>query len=134
MLPISLIVISTASCSWLFKSDRDYTAEQNQSKYLANTNLVGNYIEYNTYRFNGDIVNKVISKVDDAEYSYTKGTPELSDTTFTLNIRYTVFLGYGFHEIAFYENGYSATSRYDRNQEKYVTFYYKSNEEIEQSQ
>ena len=133
MLPISLIVISTASCSWLFKSNRDYTAEQNPSKFLAKTNIGGNYIEYNTYRFNGDIVNKVISKVDDAEYLYTKGTPELSDTTFILNIRYTMFLGYGYHEIAFYENGYATTSRYDRNQEKYLTFYYQFDEEIAKS-
>ena len=133
MLPVSLIVISTASCSWLFKSDRDYTAEQNPSKFLNKTNIGGNYIEYNTYTFNGDFVNRVMFKVDDAKYSYMKGTPELSDTTFTLHIRYTVLLGYGFHEIAFYENGYATTSRYDRNQGKYLTYYYQFDEDIAKS-
>ena len=129
LLPISLIVISTASCSWLL-GRRDYVSEQNPSKYLSKTNIGGNFIEYNTYTFNGDIVNKVISKVDDAEYLYTKDTPKLSDTTFTLHIRYSMFMGYGYHEISFYENGYASTNRYDTRAGKYYTYFYQFDEKV----
>ena len=132
LLPISLIVISTASCSWLL-GRRDYVSEQNPSKYLSKTNIGGNFIEYNTYTFNGDIVNKVISKVDDAEYLYSKDTPKLSDTNFTLHIRHSMFLGYGYYEISFYENGYATTSRYDSKKEKYYTYYYQFDEDIAKS-
>ena len=66
LLPISFIVISTASCSWLF-GRRDYVSEQNPSKYLNKSKIDRDYITYNTYTFNGDIVNKVISRVDDVE-------------------------------------------------------------------
>ena len=130
LLPISFIVISTASCSWLF-GRRDYVSEQNPSKYLNKAKLRGDYITYNTYTFNGDIVNKVISNVDDAEYLYTKDTPKLSDTTFTLHIRYSMFLtGYGYYEISFYENGYASTNRYDTRAEKNYTYFYQFDEKI----
>ena len=128
LLPISLIVISTASCSWLF-GIRDYVSEQNPSKYLNKSKNVGDYIIYNTYTFNGDIVNKVISKVDDTEYLYTKDTPKLSDTTFTLHIRHSMFLGYGYYEI-FYENGYASTNRYDARAGKYYTYFYQFDEKV----
>lgn len=129
LLPISLIVISTASCSWLF-GRRDYVSEQNPSRYLNKSKNVGDYITYNTYTFNGDIVNKVISKVDDAEYLYTKDTPKLSDTTFTLYIRHSMFLGYGYYEISFYENGYASTNRYDARAGKYYTYFYQFDEKV----
>ena len=133
LLPISFIVISTASCSWLF-GRTDYVSEQNPSKYLNKSKIDKDYITYNTYTFNGDIVNKVISRVDDVEYLYTKDTPKLSDTTFTLHIRYSMFLsGYGYYEISFYENGYATTSRYDRNQGKDLTYYYQFDEDIAKS-
>lgn len=129
LLPISFIVISTASCSWLF-GRRDYVSEQNPSKYLNKSKNVGDYITYNTYTFNGDIVNKVISKVDDAEYLYTKDTPKLSDTTFTLHIRYSMFMGYGYYEISFYENGYASTNRYDTRAGKDYTYFYQFDEKV----
>lgn len=130
LLPITFIVISTASCSWLF-GRRDYVSEQNPSKYLNKAKLHGDYITYNTYTFNGDIVNKVISNVDDTEYLYTKDTPKLSDTTFTLHIRYSMFLtGYGYYEISFYENGYASTNRYDARAGKYYIYFYQFDEKV----
>ena len=130
LLPISFIVISTASCSWLF-GRRDYVSEQNPSKYLNKSKIDRDYITYNTYTFNGDIVNKVISRVDDVEYLYTKDTPKLSDTTFTLHIRYSMFLtGYGYYEISFYENGYASTNRYDSRAGKYYTYFYQFDEKV----
>lgn len=130
LLPITFIVISTASCSWLF-GRRDYVSEQNPSKYLNKSKIDRDYITYNTYTFNGDIVNKVISKVDDVEYLYTKDTPKLSDTTFTLHIRYSMFLtGYGYYEISFYEDGYASTNRYDARAGKYYTYFYQFDEKV----
>ena len=130
LLPISFIVISTASCSWLF-GRRDYVSEQNPSKYLNKSKIDRDFITYNTYTFNGDIVNKVISRVDDVEYLYTKDTPKLSDTAFTLHIRYSMFLtGYGYYEISFYENGYASTNRYDAKAGKYYTYFYQFDEKV----
>ena len=129
LLPISFIVISTASCSWLF-GRRDYVSEQNPSRYLNKSKIDRDYITYNTYTFKGDIVNKVISKFDDVEYLYMKGTPELSDTTFTLHIRHSIFLGYEYYEISFYENGYASTNRYDGRAGKYYTYFYQFDEKV----
>ena len=134
IIPLSVGLLSICSCSWLFDKKENYIEKQNPSKYLNKSKIDRDYITYNTYTFNGDIVNKVISRVDDVEYLYTKDTPKLSDTTFTLHIRYSMFLtGYGYYEISFYENGYATTSRYDRNQGKDLTYYYQFDEDIAKS-
>ena len=133
IIPLSVGLLSICSCSWLFNTKENYIEKQNPIKFLNKTNIGGNYIEYNTYTFNGDIVNKVMFKADDAEYLYTKDTPKLSDTYFTLHIRHSMFLGYGYYEISFYENGYATTSRYDRNQGKDLTYYYQFDEDIAKS-
>ena len=88
LLPISFIVISTASCSWLF-GRRDYSSEQNPSRILTKRMSSGDhYVRYNNYDLRGDIVDKVIYEVDyTIEYTYRKGTPDPKGKSFELALQ-----------------------------------------------
>ena len=131
LLPISLIVISTASCSWLF-GRRDYSSEENPSRILAKRMTSGDhYIRYKNYDLRGDIVDKVIYEVDyTVEYTYLKETPNPSGKSFELSLQMPSLWAPSFDAIVFYENGYAKTSRYDYREERSYTYYYQFDEKI----
>lgn len=131
LLPISLIVISTASCSWLF-GRRDYVSERNPSRVLTKRMDSGeHYIRYNNYDLRGDIVDKVIYEVDyTVEYTYLKETPDTKGKSFVLTLQVPSLWAPSYERICFYENGYASTNRYDTRAEKYYTYYYQFDEKI----
>ena len=131
LLPISFIVISTASCSWLF-GRRDYVSERNPSRVLTKRMNSGNhYVRYNNYDLKGDIVDKVIYEVDyTVEYTYLKETPDPNGKSFELALQIPSLWAPSYDWITFYENGYAKTSRYDSKKEKYYTYYYQFDEKV----
>ncbi len=131
LLPISFIVISTASCSWLF-GRRDYVSERNPSRLLAKRMDSGDhFVRYNNLILRGDIVDKVIYEVDyTVEYTYLKGTPETSGKSFELSLQMPSLWAPSFDAIVFYENGYASTSRYDTRAEKGYTYFYQFDEKV----
>lgn len=131
MLPISLIVISTASCSWLL-GRRDYVSERNPSRVLTKRMDSGeHYIRYNNYDLRGDIVDKVIYEVDyTVEYTYLKETPDTKGKSFVLTLQVPSLWAPSYERICFYENGYASTNRYDTRAEKSYTYYYQFDEKI----
>ena len=131
LLPISLIVISTASCSWLF-GRRDYVSERNPSRILTKRMDSGeHYIRYNNYDLRGDIVDKVIYEVDyTVEYTYLKETPDTKGKSFVLTLQVPSLWAPSYERICFYENGYASTNRYDTRAEKSYTYYYQFDEKI----
>ena len=131
MLPISFIVVSTASCSWLF-GRRDYSSEENPSRILAKRNTSGDhYVRYKNFILRGDIVDKVIYEVDyTVEYTYLKETPNPSGKSFELSLQMPSLWAPSFDAIVFYENGYASTSRYDTRAEKYYTYFYQFDEKV----
>lgn len=131
LLPISLIVISTASCSWLF-GRRDYVSERNPSRVLTKRMNSGeHYIRYNNYDLRGDIVDKVIYEVDyTVEYTYLKETPDTKGKSFVLTLQVPSLWAPSYERICFYENGYASTNRYDTRAEKYYTYYYQFDEKL----
>ncbi|MBP3732664.1 MAG: hypothetical protein J6I84_05400 [Bacilli bacterium] len=131
LLPITFIVISTASCSWLF-GRRDYISERNPSRILTKRNDSGDhYISYSNYRLTGDIVDKVIYEIDyTVEYTYCKGTPNLNGKSFELSLQMSSFWTPSFDAIVFYESGYASTSRYDTRAKEYYTYYYQFDEKV----
>lgn len=131
LLPISLIVISTASCSWLF-GRRDYVSERNPSRILTKRMDSGeHYIRYKNYDLRGDIVDKVIYEVDyTVEYTYLKETPDTKGKSFVLTLQVPSLWAPSYERICFYENGYASTNRYDTRAEKYYTYYYQFDEKL----
>ena len=131
VLPISFVVISTASCSWLF-GRRDYVSERNPSRILAKRMDSGeHYIRYNNYDLRGDIVDKVIYEVDyTVEYTYLKETPDTKGKSFVLTLQVPSLWAPSYERICFYENGYASTNRYDTRAEKSYTYYYQFDEKL----
>lgn len=131
LLPISFIVISTASCSWLF-GRRDYVSERNPSRILTKRMDSGeHYIRYNNYDLRGDIVDKVIYEVDyTVEYTYLKETPDTKGKSFVLTLQVPSLWAPSYERICFYENGYASTNRYDTRAEKSYTYYYQFDEKV----
>jgi len=131
LLPISLIVISTASCSWLF-GRRDYVSERNPSRILTKRMDSGeHYIRYKNYDLRGDIVDKVIYEVDyTVEYTYLKETPDTKGKSFVLTLQVPSLWAPSYERICFYENGYASTNRYDTRAEKSYTYYYQFDEKL----
>ena len=131
LLPISFIVISTASCSWLF-GRRDYVSERNPSRILTKRMDSGeHYIRYNNYDLIGDIVDKVIYEVDyTVEYTYLKETPDTKGKSFVLTLQVPSLWAPSYERICFYENGYASTNRYDTRAEKSYTYYYQFDEKL----
>ena len=131
VLPISFVVISTASCSWLF-GRRDYVSERNPSRILAKRMDSGeHYIRYNNYDLRGDIVDKVIYEVDyTVEYTYLKETPDTKGKSFVLTLQVPSLWAPSYERICFYENGYASTNRYDTRAEKNYTYFYQFDEKV----
>lgn len=131
LLPISLVVISTASCSWLL-GRRDYVSERNPSRILTKRMDSGeHYIRYNNYDLRGDIVDKVIYEVDyTVEYTYLKETPDTKGKSFVLTLQVPSLWAPSYERICFYENGYASTNRYDTRAEKSYTYYYQFDEKV----
>ena len=131
MLPISLMILATASCSWL-TIKRDYAAENNPIRILAKRNNSGDhYIRYNGRDLKGDIVDKVLYDVDyTVEYTLYKGTPELSGDSFELCLQVPSFWVPSYKSITFYECGYAQTGYYDYDKKVSYTYYYEFNKEL----
>ncbi len=131
LLPISFIVISTASCSWLF-GRRDYVSERNPSRVLTKRMDSGDhYVRYKNSILRGDIVDKVIYEVDyTVEFTYLKETPDPSGKSFELSLQMPSLWAPSFDAIVFYENGYASTSRYDTRAEKGYTYFYQFDEKV----
>lgn len=134
MLPISLMIVATASCSW-FSIKRDYTSEYNPSRLLARRNNCDcHYIRYNERDLTGNIVDKVLKDVDYVdEYTLYEGTPELSGTSFELSLNFPSFWVPSYKSITFYENGYAQTGYYDYDKKVSYTYYYEFDKDVAKS-
>ena len=131
LLPITFIVISTASCSWLF-GRRDYVSEQNPSRILTKRMDSGDhYVRYKNSILREDFIDKVIYELDyTVEYTYLKGTPETNGKSFELSLQMPSLWAPSYDAIVFYENGYASTSRYDTRAEKGYTYFYQFDEKV----
>lgn len=134
MLPISLIIVITTSCSW-FSIKRDYASEYNPSRLLTRRNNCNcHYIRYNELDLTGNIVDKVLGDVDDVdEYTLYEGTPELSGTSFELSLNFPSFWAPSYKGITFYENGYAQTGYYDYDKKVSYTYYYEFDKDVAKS-
>ena len=134
MLPISLMIVATASCSW-FSIKRDYASEYNPSRLLARRNNCDcHYIRYNGCDLTGNIVDKVLKDVDYVdEYTLYEGTPELSGTSFELSLNFPSFWAPSYKSITFYENGYAQTGYYDYDKKVSYTYYYEFDKDVAKS-
>ena len=136
MLPISLIVISTASCSWLFaKRDYSYPVNADYPSNIINRRIDSeeHYISYKDYTLKGSTVNKVFNKAEDVEYSFIEGTPKLNDKSFLLSVHLPSLWGIYHEEITFYENGYAQTHEYDSKAKEYYTYYFEFDKDVAKS-
>lgn len=132
MLPISLIVMSTASCSWFFTA-RDYTAEYNPERLLDKRlkSTDSHSVNYNGYEFKKDVVEYVINKAESVAYTYLDNTPDLNDgLSFKLSLCMPSLWAPSYNEITFYESGYAVTGRYDYSNEKGYTYYYEFDKKV----
>ena len=134
MLPISLMIVATTSCSW-FSIKRDYASEYNPSRLLSRRNNCNcHYIRYNELDLTGNIVDKVLGDVDDVdEYALYEGTPELSGTSFELSLNFPSFWAPSYKGITFYENGYAQTGYYDYDKKVSYTYYYEFDKDVAKS-
>ena len=133
MLPISLIVISTASCSWLFKkTKKDIIKEQNPSYIVEKANAYGTfYYQNDEYDCSlADENNVVLNKLRNVdEFTYVNKQPSLSDDYFVYYVKTPgMIFGYSTKEIKIYANGYAATVNNSSNSDYRGTYYYQFDE------
>ena len=133
MLPISLMVISTASCSWLFKkTKKDIIKEQNPAYIVEKANAYGTFYyqndecDYSLEDENNVVLNK-LRNVND--FTYVNEKPTLSDDYFIYYVKIPGFIfGYNTEEIKIYANGYAATVNNSSNSDYRGTYYYQFDE------
>ena len=137
MLPISLIVISTASCSWLFgKTKDDIIREQNPGYIVGKVTTRSDFYyendEYDSLLEDDDnaVLNK-LKNVDD--FTYVNKQPALSDEYFIYYAKTPGFMGYYTKEITIYENGYASTVCNSSQSEYHGTYYYQFDEDVAKS-
>ena len=137
MLPISLMVISTASCSWLFgKTKDDIIREQNPGYIVGKVTTRSDFYyendEYDSLLEDDDnaVLNKLKS-VDD--FTYVNKQPALSDEYFIYYAKTPGFMGYYTKVITIYENGYASTVCNSSQSEYYGTYYYQFDEDVARS-
>lgn len=137
MLPISLMVISTASCSWLFgKTKDDIIREQNPGYIVGKVTTRSDFYyendEYDSLLEDDDnaILNK-LKNVDD--FTYVNKQPALSDEYFIYYAKTPGFMGYYTKVITIYENGYASTVCNSSQSEYHGTYYYQFDEDVAKS-
>ena len=132
MLPISLIVLSTASCSWFFeKTQADVINEQNPES-IINKAYEGGYglTTYSNFEIEdaNDVLLRKLQRIHD--FTYVKTTPELSDVTFNYSMRMPSLFFTHREGITFYSNGYASTYASESDSKKYSgTYYYQFDQE-----
>lgn len=137
MLPISLMVISTASCSWLFgKTKDDIIREQNPGYIVGKVTTRSDFYyendEYDSLLEDDDnaVLNK-LKNVDD--FTYVNKQPALSDEYFIYYAKTPGFMGYYTKVITIYENGYASTVCSSSQSEYHGTYYYQFDEDVAKS-
>ena len=128
LLPISLVVISTASCSWLFGGKKDLGYVTYSPDNVMNRRIKGDThrITYKGFELSGDVAVDVIDRALETEYTYIKTVPEQSNNYFVLHVYLPSLMGYNRVNITFFENGYAKTDKYD-------TYYYEFDKNIAKS-
>ena len=128
LLPISLVVISTASCSWLFGGKNDLGYVTYSPDNVMNRRIKGDThrITYKGFELSGDVAVDVIDRALETEYTYIKTVPEQSNNYFVLHVYLPSLMGYNRVNITFFENGYAKTDKYD-------TYYYEFDKNIAKS-
>lgn len=128
LLPISFIVISTASCSWLFDGKKDLGYVTYSPDNVMNRRIKGDThrITYKGFELSGDVAVDVIDRALETEYTYIKTVPEQSNNYFVLHVYLPSLMGYNRVNITFFENGYAKTDKYD-------TYYYEFDKDLAKS-
>ena len=131
------MVISTASCSWLFgKTKDDIIREQNPGYIVGKVTTRSDFYyendEYDSLLEDDDnaILNK-LKNVDD--FTYVNKQPALSDEYFIYYAKTPGFMGYYTKEITIYENGYASTVCNSSQSEYHGTYYYQFDEDVAKS-
>ena len=131
------MVISTASCSWLFgKTKDDIIREQNPGYIVGKVTTRSDFYyendEYDSLLEDDDnaILNK-LKNVDD--FTYVNKQPALSDEYFIYYAKTPGFMGYYTKVITIYENGYASTVCNSSQSEYHGTYYYQFDEDVAKS-
>ena len=131
------MVISTASCSWLFgKTKDDIIREQNPGYIVGKVTTRSDFYyendEYDSLLEDDDnaVLNK-LKNVDD--FTYVNKQPALSDEYFIYYAKTPWFMGYYTKVITIYENGYASTVCNSSQSEYHGTYYYQFDEDVAKS-
>lgn len=131
------MVISTASCSWLFgKTKDDIIREQNPGYIVGKVTTRSDFYyendEYDSLLEDDDnaVLNK-LKNVDD--FTYVNKQPALSDEYFIYYAKTPGFMGYYTKVITIYENGYASTVCNSSQSEYHGTYYYQFDEDVAKS-
>ena len=137
MLPISLMVISTASCSWLFKKTKEEIIKEQNPGYIIEKVTTYSSFYYKNDEYDcplADDDNTILNKLRNVdEFTYVKKQPDLSDDYFVYYAKTPGFMGYYTKEITIYENGYASTMYRSSQSEYHGTYYYQFDEDIAES-
>lgn len=131
------MVISTASCSWLFgKTKDDIIREQNPAYIVEKVTTRSDFYyendEYDSLLEDDDnaVLNK-LKNVDD--FTYVNKQPALSDEYFIYYAKTPGFMGYYTKVITIYENGYASTVCSSSQSNYPGTYYYQFDEGVAKS-
>ena len=131
------MVISTASCSWLFGKTKDDIIREQNPGYIAGKVRARSDFYYKNDEYdrpleddNNAILNK-LTNVDD--FTYVNKQPALSDEYFIYYAKTPGFMGYYTKEITIYENGYASTVCNSSQSEYHGTYYYQFDEDVAKS-
>ena len=131
------MVISTASCSWLFKkTKKEIIKEQNPGYIVGKVTTRSDFYyendEYDSLLEDDDnaVLNKLKS-VDD--FTYVNKQPALSDEYFIYYAKTPGFMGYYTKVITIYENGYASTVCNSSQSQYHGTYYYQFDEDVAKS-
>ena len=131
------MVISTASCSWLFGKTKDDIIREQNPGYITGKVRARSDFYYKNDEYdrpleddNNAILNK-LTNVDD--FTYVNKQPALSDEYFVYYAKTPGFMGYYTKEITIYENGYASTVCNSSQSEYHGTYYYQFDEDVAKS-
>lgn len=131
------MVISTASCSWLFKKTKEEIIKEQNPGYIIEKVATYSSFYYKNEEYDCPLVdddNAILNKLRNVdEFTYVKKQPDLSDDYFVYYAKTPGFMGYYTKEITIYENGYASTMYRSSQSEYHGTYYYQFDEDIAES-
>ena len=131
------MVISTASCSWLFGKTKDDIIREQNPGYIAGKVRARSDFYYKNDEYDRSLEddnNAILSKLTNVDdFTYVNKQPVLSDEYFVYYAKTPGFMGYYTKEITIYENGYASTVCNSSQSEYHGTYYYQFDEDVAKS-